>query len=173
MKEVELPKAWKDRADAARSKAYDSYKPQQKPKGCIEDYFDTAPEGDFKWDTDGGDWHVWNCEGKDCETQWHKACYALNIGRRNGKRYLEYVECDTDGNWYNQGYWEDGYGKEELNELLCELEGESRHYFAGWTRYYVDCFYTGKDVLNEGMKPHTREQWLEAAEDMAKYLDKK
>lgn len=136
----------------------------------IDDMFEHAPDGDFKWDAcEAGDWHVYDCGEKDCDRQWHKIAFAINMKRENGKRSIEYSSCDEDGNWDCIAAWDEDDAS-ELTWMLQEMANESRDYFDGWARYHLHCYESGTDVLNECISGTTPEAHLKHAEDMVKYL---
>ena len=165
---------------AAVQKIIDNYSWQSEPTiKSMKDYFpDNIPEGDFKWDADeAGDWHAIRCHEKDCEAQWHMIAYAVNLGRESGKLYLEYMDCDQDGDWNIVYYWDEEFSKEEEKEVLIALGAEINDYFASWARYDLYCYETGEDPLEQVLvgrfkrETFTKEEWIKSAEDNAKRLD--
>ncbi len=159
-----LPPAIKVRVERLR-KALDN-RPHI-PSGSIESLFEFAPEGDFEWDApEAGDWQVYKCHDKDCQEPWHRIAYALILKRVKGRRRVEYVACDEDGNWDLIESWEDGWGEYGPNatSLLRHLATEFDDFFVGWARYYLEVFETGNDVLNAATRPCIKEGWLLAAE---------
>lgn len=156
---------------AAVQKIIDNYsKPSEPTIKSIKDYFpDNIPEGDFKWDAvEAGDWHAVAVEDED---DWYKVAYATNIGRMYGKLYLEYFRCDDDGDWSVIYYWEEGETKKYEKDILIELGSEMDDYFASWAEYDLYCYRTGKDPLDQAMRPLTKEEWIKSAEDNAKFLN--
>lgn len=151
------------------------YRWPSEPSVSMKDYLpDSIPEGDFKRDADeAGDWHAIRCFEKDCEVQWHQHAYAINLGRKDGKLYLEYMDCDSDGDWDVMYYWEEGFSKEEEKEVLIALGAEFDDYFASWARYDLYCYETGEDPLEQATSPFTKEEWIKSAEDNAKRIKKK
>ena len=138
----------------------------------VESLFEHAPEGDFSWEPDeAGDWHAYCCGDKDCPVQWHQEGYILNIRRKGGKRSIELLSGDADGNWDCVDGWSDG---EENPWLFGELANQANDYFKGWAEYNLHVFHGGKDVLSNAPfdcgKGTNPEDWLKAAEDNVKYL---
>lgn len=111
----------------------------------VDGLFENAPEGDFSWeDTEPGDTYAWAC---DCPAKWHRALYYVNMGRKDGKRYID-VLCDThaDGDAQPYIYWEDGL---DPTEALTFIAHSNDKYFISWAEYWLDCYHTGKDPLNQ------------------------
>tara|TARA_R110002049_G_scaffold10628_5_gene51968 strand:- start:2103 stop:2837 length:735 start_codon:yes stop_codon:yes gene_type:complete len=138
----------------------------------VEGLFEHAPDGDFSWEPDeAGDWHVYCCGEKDCPVQWHQQGYILNIRRRGGKRSVELMSCDEDGNWDYVDGWSDG---EENDWFFEELANQTRDYFKGWAEYNLYVFNGGKDVLSNAPfdcgKGDDLEGWLKAAEKNVELL---
>lgn len=142
----------------------------------IDEFFENCPDGDFKYESDeAGDWHVYCCGEKDCEQQWHLVAYAENIGRENGKRYVELMTVDSDGDWdYTSGYDERENDKEtDWYFFAKEIANQTDEFFQGWAEYWLDSAITGKDPCNQILGP-IKENWtefcIEAARDNLEYL---
>lgn len=129
----------------------------------VETVFEHAPDGDFCWDDqEVGDWHAIQCGEKDCPVGWHQEGYILNIKREKGKRIIELMSGDTNGDWNCVDSWEDGMKDLWLFE---EIANQNNDFFKGWARYYLYCFHGGKDVLEQA-REQSPEDWLKAAEKM-------
>ena len=169
---VRITEAQKTRATKVQ-KALNKYQAEKHKTAPLKigDMFEHAPEGDFTWEpSEAGDWHVYNCGDSDCPVQWHRIAYALNLKRIKGKRSLEYMSCDSEGDWDCIGGWEEGENDADTEWLLRELANEHYDHFASWTEYNLHCFETGNDVLNDFSSRASTEDFLKAAEDMVKYL---
>jgi len=130
------------------------------------------PEGDFEWaDAEAGDTNVYCCGEKDCEQQWHTVAYSQEIGRRDGKLYIENHSCDQDGNWDVDGGWEEG---ESVESFQDECNPRTDDHFRGWAQYWLDAIETRKDPCDQIMRDVNTGDWaefcLESAEDNVKYL---
>ena len=153
--------------------------PQDRKISSLADMFANAPDGDFKWDdNEAGDWHVWCCGERDCPSQWHKAAYALDMGREGGKRYVEARSVDEDGNWDFDASWDEREGQTESDWdefARYTLDGQMDEFFKGWARYWIHCAETRTDVLSESSKSPSDADWVDfcisAAEDDIKYLE--
>jgi len=175
---IRLTEEQEERISALQLKLYQfKYKAVEVP--TVEEFFSgmNVPEGDFSWDGEAGDDHAWCCGEKDCDVQWHKAWYTENIGRRDGKLYIEAMVCSYgDGDWQLGGVWEEGDSDEAWAEFYTwYLSGRnSDDYFKGWAQYFLDIAQSGKDVLEAFDKPvapiHWTEECIRAAEDTIKYL---
>lgn len=125
---------------------------QKDREEIIEGFFIHAPKGDFAWEQDiGGDDFAWSCGDPECETGWHTTCYLTNMGRKNGKRYIEIMYMSYgDGDWQPDQYWEDG---EDYTDLTSFEADHLYNYFKGWAEYWLDCALTAKDPLNQLIDP--------------------
>ena len=144
----------------------------------LDAMFEYAPEGDFEWEGEAGDWHVWCCGESDCPVQWHQSAHWMTIGRRDGKRYIEVGDVDSDGNSDFTDGWEDGENWEESG-VAWDLARESDQYFKGWLEYYLHCAVSFDDPVGnwfKGPEEYTPEEWvadcLKHARDNLNYLKK-
>jgi len=134
------------------------------------------PEGDFEWvGEEAGDAYVYCCGERDCPVQWHTIAYATNIGRREGKLYIEEMEVDCDGNWDHHASWEEGDDHEEWVSVMEGFsENRLHNYFLGWAKYWLDAIITRKDPCDQVTRPVPDGEWtefcLQAVEDNVKYL---
>jgi hypothetical protein len=62
-----------------------------------ESLFSFCHSGDFREETDGGDWIY--TEDEDFEGGWRKDSYAINYERKEGIESVEITTVDSDGNW--------------------------------------------------------------------------
>lgn len=145
----------------------------------LDDMFDFHDGKDFTYDeAEAGDWNAYRCGSKGCERGWHKIAYAMNMGREDGKRWVEVLDCDEDGNWdFNTGYDEregDEPGGDAHREVSRHINHSMDEHFIGWVRYHLDCFSTGEDPLDEFFSDseYPAIRHLNAAMDNLKYLDK-
>jgi len=146
----------------------------------VADHFEYAPEGDFKWDAEeAGDWNVYCCGEKDCPVQWHRIAYACNMGRENGKRWIEIREVDSDGDRDFSASWderEEGCDTPECWDEVMDYPNSDEH-FLGWARYWLDAAETHKDPCDQiiGRWQDKAESWehfcVSAAADMVRYLN--
>lgn len=140
----------------------------------LEDIFEYAPEGDFKWDGEPSeDWSVYSCGEKDCPVGWHLTSDWMDMGRENGKRYIEIGTTDSDGDSDPSGRWEDG-DDWEASDVSWDLARGSDSYFKGWAEYWLSAAIYGNDPVNnytgENLPPNEwAEYCLKAAEDNMKY----
>jgi hypothetical protein len=150
-----------------------------KPAISLDDLFADLPDdGDFNYDDDGmGDWHIYCCGERDCPTKWHKYCPTMDIGRKDGKRYVELGSTDEDGNHdFDIGYDErEGDTPESFHDVGLAIANQSDDYFRGWAEYWLECSYSGLDPANETMrKIQPGLEWIEfcieSAESFSKYL---
>jgi hypothetical protein len=160
----------KDKYDLLRHLLFE-WEETVKNEPTIESLFMDAPDGDFKWDDEfGTDPRPWSC---DCTQGWHLSTTYINMGRKNGKRYIEMlIDAYSDGDAQPSYGWEEG---EDPEEILYVLRTESSEYFKQWTRYWLDAYFTGRDILNQFIvEPKTpggfRDACLDAAEDELKFL---
>jgi hypothetical protein len=133
----------------------------------LESIFEHAPDGDFVWEGECGDWSCYDDDGQWCLTGYYEV-----IKRENGKRSVELWTCDLDGSDCSGG-WEEG---EDWDKSDCPywFQNNLSDYFRNWAEYWLDCFYTRKDVLDQMIgepKPDWHEFCLKAAENEAKYLE--
>ena len=175
----EFEKTLQPRIDAAWE-AVIAWNPREKEKTpTVWQFFAdlNMPEGDFKWDDpEAGDSHVYCCGERDCPVQWHTIAYATNIGRREGKLYIEEMDVDSDGNWDINESWEEGDDYEVFRNLMENMQ-RLDEYFVGWARYWLDAIITRKDPCDQATRPVPDGEWtefcLEAVEDNIKYLTHK
>ena len=129
------------------------------------------PEGDFKWEGAYGDDEVYHCGEKDCEQQWHTNSHKQDIGRRDGKLYIENLSSDSGGNEEYDGGWEEG---ESVESFQDECNPRMDDYFRGWAQYWLDAIETRKDPCDQITRTVPDGEWVEfclkAAEDNVKYL---
>jgi hypothetical protein len=145
---------------------------ERKPAADLRDVFgDFVPDGDFDWNQEeAGDWNVYCCGEKDCEQQWHKSAPYTNMGRKDGKRWVELGTCDESCYWDMSCRWEEG---DDFNDVGSDIANEMNDHFKGWAKYWLDCAETGKDPCGEviGDRPS---DWIEfcvkSAESFAGYL---
>lgn len=133
-----------------------------------------TPEGDFEWRPDeAGDWTPYYCD--DCDT-WHKTAEAIDIGRKEGKRFVEIRTVDQDGDWDYDTSYEEGEGIEAW-ACIYDLhlgQGSLDEHFRGWAEYHLWCMkHPGKDPCEDFFKDNDKSpaSHLKAAEDYAIYLD--
>jgi hypothetical protein len=146
----------------------------------LGDMFNHAPEGDFEWkQEEAGDWHVYHCGEKDCPVGWHTIAYATDMGRKDGKCWVELRSVDSDGNWdFDTGYDErEGDTSDSWHWIGQTLADQSDEFFKGWALYWIDAARTGKDPCNPTPGDIPDEEWfdfcLNGAEDNLKYIEKK
>lgn len=124
----------------------DGYKPVY-PIPTLESIFQDTPEGDFSWEPyEAGDWEVWY----DTDSQsWNKVAYVVNIGRKNGYRWIEVKSCDSDGNWEIEVYFdeEDDNFESFAHDYMGYFSTED--YFQGWAEYWLYCAKEGTDPLDQ------------------------
>lgn len=145
-----------------------------KPTMTAQEYLDTifehAPAGDFSWEQEEAlDGFAWNCEDKDCPVGWHRGYYYFNMGRKNGKCFVD-ILWDSDGSGDAQPflYWEEG---EDPTELFEHESSQLDNYFKYWARYWLDCYLTNSDVLKDALNPSEgTSRYLRFAERNIKYL---
>jgi len=135
----------------------------------------SIPEGDFKWDGDEvGDWNVYCCGEKDCDQQWHLIGSTMEIGRRDGKLYIETSTVDSDGSCDCDSQWEEGDDPAWFGDVVNPCTDE---HFSGWAKYWLDAIETRKDPCDQIMRVVPAGEWVEfclkAAEDHIKYLTMK
>jgi hypothetical protein len=129
------------------------------PFPTLAGFFESCPNGDFKWDeTEAGDWLPSHEDG-----MWTKYSYAITMGRRNGKRWVECHSIDIDGNWdCSQSFDEGEEGREESDpekdwKLFYDLGIKewlgTDDFFHSWAKYWCDCAVTGKDPLGNSFNP--------------------
>lgn len=141
----------------------------------IDELFENAPDGDFVWEGEAGDWNVYHRGENDCPVGWHLVAYYIDMGRRDGKRFVEYRSVDSDGDHdfvcgYNEAHADDF--PDDWNYLAGLLSNESNNFFMGWCEYWLDAAETGKDPCEQAMR--VPDNWvdfcLDAAADNLKYL---
>jgi hypothetical protein len=148
----------------------DNY-PRIEKTANLEDFFDSAPEGDFKWEEDDpGDPTPYYCD--DCKT-WHIAYYNTIIGRENGNRYIDLMEGDSSGNWDIYIAWQEGEDPTDLLDFYIRLHDL---HFERWASYWLWCAEEQHDPLQELLekKDNTTREFFEfcikSAMDFIKYL---
>ena len=145
---------------------------------AVDIYFSDLPDGDFEWnDSEAGDWHVYNCGESDCPIKWHKVAYTLDMGRKDGKRFVEANSVDEDGNWDSYSAYDEreGDGVAEWESFYREnISCITHDYFTGWAQYWLDCAETGEDPLNQYLGDSQPDDWVEfcvsSAEDLVKSI---
>lgn len=137
----------------------------------IEQIFENAPDGNFKWDgIEAGDWHVYNCGEKDCTIGWHKVAYGQNFSRENHKLCIELWSVDESGPTGDLDVWESG---DDPHDVCFAMSISLWEYFQGWFQYWSDCAETGQDVLNDADDTHKNVgAFIKFAEDNVKSLEK-
>lgn len=130
----------------------------------LDEFFDSlGQDGDFDWQDDGmcADAHVWSCGDGGCEDGWHTVYYATHIGRKNGRRWVEAVSHDQEGNREYDGGWderEEGKGFDKGFRVVSRYTFQDfyrayldRHwdYFYDWARYWLDAYKTGRDPCDQ------------------------
>jgi hypothetical protein len=142
------------------------------PAITVDEIFAHMPEGEFEYEGEPGDWNVYCCGEKDCEQQWHKSSYYETVGRNaEGRRFICMMDCDDTGDREIVDSWEDG---DEFDKWKQQwFSACTDEYFLGWARYWLDCYQTKSDPLDEMMGE--TENWmqycLEACENNLKYLE--
>lgn len=117
----------------------------------IDEMFENAPAGDFKWENDDpGDGFAYECGESDCPVGWHMAYYCDTFGREKGKRFIEIYSGDEDGNWDFSDGWEEGEDPTEITTILAE---RLDNYFLGWAKYWLYCAESAWEILEEGEDP--------------------
>ena len=131
----------------------------------LADYLEHLPDGDFSWDGEPGDWHVYCCGEKDCPQQWHLVAYYETIKREAGKLSIEWWSCDSDGNHDIDTSWEEG-------QDWYAPDDQMDSYFRGWAEYWLDAAVTGNDPCGQIGRISTNriDHCLDAAADQIKYL---
>ena len=130
----------------------ESYLEQREPKYptlTLDFFFENTPEGDFSWErNEAGGWEP--CYDSDSQT-WQKFSYVINVGRKNGFRWIEALSCDSDGN-------RDIHFRYDEEEEDCKFELyhddfsyflETGTYFLAWAEYWLYCATEGTDQLGE------------------------
>ena len=144
--------------------------PQPTEKDAVkwDDVFKSAPEGEFKYeDSEAGDWTPW-CDDKP--VYWTHSADAYNMGREKGKRCLERVTVDRDGNW--DVSWrleddEDGKGPDDAWQYLIDMD--CRHHLRAVSKYYVYVAETGDDCLDDYYHPKALNPQV-AIDSLERYL---
>jgi len=148
----------------------------------LDEFFDVCDDGDFEWeDGEAGDWTPYCCGEKDCPVQWHQTANCINMGRENGKHWVEVSTVDQDGDWdISDSYDErEGDSIETWQWLSKQLACDIHEHFKGWALYWLDAAETGKDPLEAAMitpnnshdaLPNWTDFCIKSAEDMIKYL---
>jgi len=145
------------------------------PVPTVDAFFDTAPEGDFKWEApdycDPGDVRPSYCD--DCES-WHGYHYTNEMGRKDGKRYVTTFDIDNDGDKDVCSCWEDGFGEQDWECVMDDMD--TNHVFRQQAEYDLWCAETGKDPLDNWMfrTIKTKHDWfrrcIASAQSHMKYL---
>lgn len=118
------------------------------PKEWLADVFASTPEGDFEWrQTVAEDWQPWNCDDDECPVKWHKVSYAMSIGCKEGKHWIEIESIDEDGNWDLEAYWDETQGFEDVKDIMSYQDLDA--YTQAWKDYYKYVAETGDDPLYE------------------------
>lgn len=133
----------------------------------IKNIFENAPDGDFQWDGEAGDEHVYFCDDKDCPHRWHTKSYYEVIGRRNDKLFIELWECDSNG---NHDVWADWVEGDDPKWIIQEMASTVPSYFKDWINYWLDCAYRNEDTLQMATGT-TIDEYLDFAEENLKYLE--
>jgi hypothetical protein len=103
----------------------------------IENMLEYVPEEeDFTWNGEAGDWTPYYCD--DCDT-WHKTASYENIGRTNGKLWIECMSVDECGDHEIDTRWEEGEDPAH-SELEWYIGAYSLdQYFVQWAQYHLWC----------------------------------
>jgi hypothetical protein len=140
----------------------------------LKSFMEHVPDGDFKWNGEAGDDHVYCCGEKDCDRQWHLVAYYENISRNNGVLTIDGYSVDEDGNHELDFAWKEG---DDFTEVAWAMgQGRLNEYFRGWAQYWIDAAETGTDPCALATeKPLFHENWtqfcIDAARDNIKYFD--
>ena len=133
----------------------------------IDEYFEYMPDGDFHYENEAGDWHVYLCDEKDCPAQWHRIAYYEFIGRKDGKRYIELYSVDSDGNHdFDNSYDEREENPGDWQDISRQLANQSDDFFLGWAKYWVDAAITGKDPCEDLLR--NPDNWVDECIKSAK-----
>lgn len=147
------------------------------PSLTLEQFFSWVDgDDDFKYEDSGdGDWHVYSCGNRDCPVGWHKYYPTVDVGRENGKWWVDLGTTDSDGNHdFDCGYDErEPYNMkpDEFADSVGEqLANNLNDYFAGWAEYWLYCAETGTDILGEAygaLDQQRSGKWVEFCVDAA------
>jgi|TARA_R100000049_G_C1933544_1_gene77385 hypothetical protein len=117
-----------------------------------DELFEHAPAGDFKWDAEeAGDWTPWE---DDPPTGWTQTAYVHNMGRKNGKRWIECRSVDRDGNWdFDWGLEDNDNGTPPNDAAEYLVLMHCHHQLRAVAKYYVYVARTGDDCLDDYYYP--------------------
>lgn len=136
----------------------------------VDAMFKDTPAGDFRWSDDvGSDRIPWACDDEECGAGWHMGDYYTDIGREDGKRFIEVLwDSHADGDAQPDLYWEEG---DDPREVLEHISGFTNEYFKQWAEYWLDCYHTERDPLNDLISGVvTKARCLASADYYIRYL---
>lgn len=121
------------------------------------------PDGSFEWiQEEAGDWIAYQCEDPQCTAPggWHKKAHGMDIGRKDGKLWVESWTLDEDGS-RNTIRWDEGENDEDwFKYAIHQNQVSIDEYFQGWAAYYLWCAEQGQDPLNEAMGKIRAHAWV-------------
>lgn len=123
-----------------------------------EDFFATAPKGDFEWNSDeGGDWVPY---GKmDDEESWVKQSYYVDLSRKDGVETIKFGYIDVEGEDHCTGeYTKDEYVKFPEAFRSDAITGNCLYVLLRMRLYEVYCVKTGLDPLDNVFQEYTKER---------------
>ena len=139
--------------DALEHKIDECYpKPTKDDAPTWKEMFEHTPEEDFEFkQEEAGDWTPWR---DDDPVGWTQTSYLYNIGRTNGKRWIEFMSVDRDGNWETDCRIEDdedGDPPQDAEKYLVMMH--PHHHLRAVAEYYVYVAETGDDCLDDYYYP--------------------
>jgi len=125
--------------------------PKKFPAPTLTEVFEHAPEGDFTWDdAEASDW---DCSWCDDHETYHLCAHGINMGRENGKRWVEYYTVDAEGQWDMTDCYDERTGSTPRYwRSFAEWYMSSRDlwsHFLGWANYYEWCAREQNEPLDQ------------------------
>jgi len=145
----------------------------------VEEFFSCLPDdgSDLEWEVGPEDvGNVYRCGERDCPVGVHVSFQAMTIGRKDGKRWVEILIGDTDGDFQPEDCYYDEREGMTPEDWDLGTDGQERmiEHFEGWARYALDCAESGEDPLYTIFRPIKRGEWVDlwisSAKNHLRYL---
>lgn len=149
------------------------------PYPTPDEFFDVAPEGEFKWGRPElhdpcADETPSYCD--DCDDWHHGYQYTMEMGRRaDGTRWLDVISIDEEGDSDCLSSWDEREGDDEDAWLECMNDLDTKYYFRQCAKYWLWAAEHGKDPRNYCLREiKTKNEWfrfcIQGAQDDIRYL---
>lgn len=125
-----------------------------------EDYFSSAPKGDFSWEsTEGGDWVPYGKMDDETEESWCKHSYYVDLSRKDGVETVKFGYLDVEGDDHCTGE----YTKEDAEKYSATfhydaLSNNCLYVLLRMRLYEIYCARTGLDPLDNVFMDYTKER---------------